>query len=310
MIPRILTATAILLLAVPAFASALGTAARSVIPSDVQQIITVDYRKMSNSPTALALKARIMPQNLKEFERALMGAGIKPEHVEQLAFASFRVPQSGLRVVGIAQGQFPGRQILAKLRKNKVRPTKYRESKLYPMAGGMQMTFLDQWTLLFGTSQAVRVALDARDGEVRSLNSNTQITDLMAAVGDSAVWSVLDAAGTQTMMRSALGEAASLTDYDFIKKRLVGSRYVMDFDSGVDFNLDVFTSDSLTAATLSSLLQAGVMYKRMSATGVEKTALDNVSVDSDSSRLKVRFEVDDNRFQSLLNSDLFAAVSR
>ena len=79
---------------------------------------------------------------------------------------------------------------------------------------------------------------------------------------------------------------------------------------GVNFDLDVITSDSMTAATLSSLLKAGVLYRKMTATPIEKTALENVTVDSDSSKLQMHFKTDDKKFQSLLHSQLFAAVSR
>jgi hypothetical protein len=48
----------------------------------------------------------------------------------------------------------------------------------------------------------------------------------------------------------------------------------------------------------------------MTATAVEQAALENVSVNSDSSNLQMHFKADDKQFQSLLHSDLFAAVSR
>jgi hypothetical protein len=124
------------------------------------------------------------------------------------------------------------------------------------------------------------------------------------------VWSVLDQQGTQNMLRSALGDASRLADYETVKKRLIGSRYAMNFNSGVNFDLDVVTSDSMTAATLSSLLKAGVMYKKMNATPVEKMAMDSLTVDSDSSNLQLHFKTDDKKFQSLMRSELFAAVSR
>jgi hypothetical protein len=91
---------------------------------------------------------------------------------------------------------------------------------------------------------------------------------------------------------------------------LLGSRYSMNFSNGVNFDLDVVTSDSVTAATLSSLLKAGVMYKKMNATPIEKVAMDSLTVDSDSSNLQLHFKTDDKKFQTLLHSDLFAAVSR
>jgi hypothetical protein len=101
-----------------------------------------------------------------------------------------------------------------------------------------------------------------------------------------------------------------LADYETIKKRLLGSRYTMNFNSGVNFDLDVITSDSTTAATLSTLVKAGVLYRKMTATPTEKMALESVSVNSDSSNLQMHFKTDDKKFQSLLHSDLFAAVSK
>jgi len=61
----------------------------------------------------------------------------------------------------------------------------------------------------------------------------------VSSASPDAIWSVLDAPGTQNMMKSALGEAAQLADYDMIKNRLKGSRYKMDFNNGVKFDLDV-----------------------------------------------------------------------
>jgi len=300
----------LLLSGLPAFAGALGTSARSVIPSDIQQIICVDYRALKNSPTALALKARVLPDSLKQFESSLRSAGVNPDtDVEQLTFASFRSKNSTY-IVGLAQGQFPTKAILKKLAVRKIKGTKYHLATLYPMDGGTDMTFLDDFTMLFGARNAVEAALAVRDGEAQSLAGNSQIGDMMASVQAAPMWSVLDQQGTQNMLRSTLGDASKLADYDTIKKRLLGSRYTMNFDNGVNFDLDVVTSDNMTAATLSSVVKAGVLFRKMSANGVEKVALDSVSVDSDSSNLRLHFKSDDKKFQSLLQSDLFTAVSR
>ena len=292
------------------FGSALGTNTRTVIPSDVQQIISVDYRALRNSPTALALKDKVLPDNLKEFETALKDIGINPDtEVEQLTFASFRV-KKGLKIVGVATGQFPMKKMMAQLKAKKLTGTKYRTYTIYPMNGGVQVVFIDPYTMLFGEQTAVKMGLDARDGEAESLNSNGAITDLIPSVQDGAVWSVLDPVGTQNLMKSTLGDASSLADYDTVKKKLTGSRYTMDFNQGVDFDLDVITSDSMTAASLSSLVKAGLMFRKMNATGSEKTALESTTVDSDSDILRVHFKTDDSKFQALMKSDLFNAISR
>lgn len=300
----------VFLLAASAWAMPLGTSARGVIPSDIQQIISVDYRALRSSDTAMALKAQILPENLKQFEAALKGVAIDPDRdVDQLIFASYRMPKQGVRIVGIAQGLFQVKAFNKKMALKKIKPTKYRNTPIYPMSGGMEMTFLDDSTLLFGDLSAIQGALDVRDGYTSGLDSNSQMSDMIPSVDSGAVWSILDQQGTQNMMRSALGEASSLADYETIKKRLVGSRYAMNFANGVDFDLNVVTSDSMTAATLSSLVKAGVMYKKMNASPVEKVAMDSMTVDSDSSNLQLHFKTDDKKFQSLMHSDLFAAVS-
>jgi hypothetical protein len=304
----ILLATSVLLSA--AWSMPLGTSARAAIPSDIQQIISVDYRTLKNSSTAMALKQQVLPESLKQFESALRESGINPDKdVDQLTFASYRLGKQGVRIVGVAQGQFNTKTFLKKMKLAKVKPVKYRTADLYPMSGGMQMTFLDNDTLLFGDVSAIHGALDARDGVTSSLDANSQISDMMSSVESGPVWSVLDQQGTQNMMRSAMGDAARLADYDTIKKRLLGSRYTMDFSNGVNFDLDVITSDSMTASTLSSVVRAGMLYKKLNATPIEKVAIDSMSVDSDSSNLQMHFKADDKQFQSLLHSDLFAAVS-
>lgn len=310
--PRLLSLLFCLLCAsIPAAAAALGTNTRSAIPSEVQQIIVVDYRAFNDSASARALKERMISPRLRQFEAALRQAGIVPEReVEQLTFASFRSKGQGLQTVGIAQGSFTREAMVRRLRMKGIRPRKDRLGVLYPMEGGMVMTFLDDSSLLFGEPAAVKLALEARQGEIQSLNANAQISDLMSGVEEGAIWSVLDAEGTRNMVRSALGQSSQLADSESLRKRLVGSRYTVDFSRGCDFNLDVLTSDSFTAATLSSLFQAGMMVKKLNATGAEKMALENLTVESDSNKLKLHFNSDEQRFQALLKSDLFAAVSK
>jgi hypothetical protein len=293
------------------FAAPLGSSVRPAIPSQVQQIICVDYRALKNSDTAQALKAQVLPDNLKEFENALKSEGINTERdVDELTFISYRHPKQGLKVVGAATGAFQTNLVLKKLKVQKVRPVKYRDADIYPMGNGMDMTFLDETTLMFGDSGALRGALDARDGYVTTLDSNPDISNLIGDVESGSVWSILDQKGTQNMLFSALGDASRLADYESVKKRILGSRYTMNFSNGVKFDLDVITTDSVTAATLSSLVKAGMLYKKMTASPVEKAALEGVSVDSDSSKLQMHFKADDKQFQSLMRTSLFAAVSR
>ena len=70
---RIVFCLCLLLAGLPLLAMPLGTSARVVIPADIQQIISVDYRALKNSPTALALKARVLPDQVAGSEDAQAG---------------------------------------------------------------------------------------------------------------------------------------------------------------------------------------------------------------------------------------------
>jgi len=298
-------------IALPARAAQLSTDARAAIPKDVQQLIAVDYRAMQNSTAAMDLKNRILPPELKQLEEALKTSGLNANHdVDELAFASFHdTGVEGTRIVGIAQGQFDVAAIRANWLKNKVKYTKVRTNRVYPMgASGMAVTFVNPTTMIFGSSEAVKAALDARDGIIPSLLTNNAFMDSMQAVDSEPVWSVLDQEGTQYMMHSVLGQASQITDYDTVKKRLLGSRYTMNFNNGVKFNLAVLTPDAFTAGTMASLLNAAALYKKMSGTPTEKQAIENTSVTSNADNLEVNFSASDSQFVSLLQSPLFQAV--
>ncbi|MBZ5665376.1 MAG: hypothetical protein LAO30_12300 [Acidobacteriia bacterium] len=300
----------LLLCATAAFAMPIASSARAMVPSEIQQLIGVDYRALKDSPTAMALKQQVLPDNLKELETALKGIGIDAEHdLDQLNFASFRTEKKGIQTIGVAAGSFSAKAVLKKMKLKKIAGTKYGTSLIYPMDNGLVMTFLDDNTLAFGTPASLHSALDTRDGKRPSLDSNPQMAEQMAAVDGAPVWSILDQKGTQAMMYSALGDAAKVADYETLKKRILASRYTMNFQSGVNFDLSVLTSDSMTAATLSTIVKGGMLYKKMNATPAEKTALDATTVDSDSANLQLHFKSDDQKFQALMHSPLFAAVS-
>jgi len=298
-----------LALALPATAAQLGQDARAAIPKDVQQLIVVDYHAMQNSQAAMDLKARVLPPELKQLEQALRTSGLDENHdIEELAFASFKKGQD-TRIVGLAQGQFSLDEVMANFKKRKVKPIAYRDNKVYPMGqSGMQVVFLNPTTMVFGQTEALKGALDARDGMAPSFLNNSAMLSQMASVDTDAIWSVLDQEGTQTMMRSVLGDASQLTDYDTVKKRLLSSRYSMNFDNGVKFSLAVITPDTISAATMASLLNAAALYKKVSGTPAEKEAIDNTTINSSGGTLDVRFASSDSQFSSLLQSSLFQSV--
>jgi hypothetical protein len=291
-------------------AAQLSTDARSAIPHDVQQLVVIDYRAMQNSNSAMALRDQVMPPELKQFEQALMKSGLNDNHdVDVLAFALFRPSpsSSALDTVGIAQGQFDTEDIVANFRKQKFKPQTLRSNNIWPLGrSGMVLCFVDPSTMIFGGNDAVKKALDARDGYAQSMLTNDPMMSAMQSVDSEDLWSLLDSQGTQTMMRQVLGQAGGLTDFDTVKKRLQESYYSMDFEHGVHFNLTIVTGDTITAATMSSLLTAAILLRKTTGgTDAEKQALSDTTVTSNSGQLAINFAASDTEFRSLLQSPLF-----
>jgi hypothetical protein len=309
---------ALLPLAAATLASAaqLSTDARGAIPHDLQQLVVIDYRAMQNSQTAMELRERVMPPELRQFDEALRRSGLNDNHdVDELAFALFRPTSNSasdvLQTVGIAQGQFATEDILANFRKQKLRATLVRGNRIYPMTkAGLVLCFVDPSTMVFGQKEAVVKALDARDGISPSMLSNGTMMDAMHSVDSDPLWSILDDKGTQTMMKQLLGEAGSIADYDAVRKRLESSWYGMSFQHGVKFDLTIQTGDTFAAATVSSLLSAAMLVRKMSGSDAEKAALSSTSISSSSGRLLVHFAANDSEFSNLLQSPLFKGVVR
>jgi len=292
-------------------AAQLSGDARASIPRDVQQIIVVDYRSMQNSPAAMQLKDRVLPPELKRLETSLKTSGLKVDQdADTLAFAAFRAPGSdSTRILGVAQGQFNYQSILANFTKQKTKPVMVRENPVYPMGvAGMSVAFLNQTTMVFGDKTAITAALDARDGLRPNFLTNGDLVSEMSLVDTHAVWSLLDAKGTAAMMKSVLGEASGLADYDTVKNRMKSSRYFMDFSNGVKFDMSVSMSDTITAATCATLLKGVAILKKTQGSPLEKTALDDTAIDSNSGTLTVEYSSSDSQFSALLTSPLFQSV--
>ena len=298
------------------YAAQLSSDARSAIPYDVQQMVVVDYRIMQNSPVAMQLRNQVMPPELKRLEDTLQKAGLNDNNdLDQLAFILYRTKPGSedVQTVGVAQGQFPVQDVIANFKKRRMKPTVVRTTTIYPLgASGMSVVFLDESTMIFGSMEAVKMAVDVRDGLTQGFLTNNQMMSEMQSVDNSPLWSILDQKGTQTMMKQLMSQmgqmAGSVTDFSSVKNLLAGSWYSMSFQHGVSFDLAVQSNDNFAAATISSLLNAAVLYKKMSGTDSEKTAMNDASISSSGGRLNIHFGATDDDFQGLLKSDMFKSM--
>ena len=72
----------------------------------------------------------------------------------------------------------------------------------------------------------------------------------------------------------------------------------------------VGAGDAFAAATVSSLLNAAVLYRKVSGSDSEKAALAGTDISSSAGKLAIHFAASDTDFNSLLKSQLFQSMVR
>lgn len=302
-----------------AWAAPLSPAARAVIPADSRQVISIDYHMLRNFASAMALKAQVLPDNLKQFESALKNVGVNLDSdLETLTFASFddhdqkHLPD----MVAVASGNFSLMGIVTQLQLQKLSPSKYHGYDLYPVSKALAMTFLARDTILMGEVASIKSALDFREGHTPTIDTNKDLNGAMRPIEKATVWSVLDRVGTQRLLLSVLGDDAKLAKLASVQERIMSSYFRMNFRGGIRFEMNVLTSDGNTSSELASLLKMGILYKKVIGNPAQKVALDKVIVtsnpsaaDSDRSDLTMLFKADDRELQGLLDSQCFAGMT-
>ena len=299
-------------------ASPISPSARRVIPYSFQQIICIDYHTVQQSKSALALKAQVLPARLRDFETALGTVGIDTaKELESLTFVSFRDPDRNLMTIGIAYGSFSQRAILKKTGQDPATSMSYRGSSLYYMVKAtdakskdLDMTFLDENTLLFGDHDALEIALNVFNGDIPSIDFNRKWGEMMRDLENAPVWSLLSRLGTLEMLRFALGDASKQEDYLEARKRVIGAQYAMHFEDGIAVKVDltVLTVDPETGHDLISLAHLGTLLGKMKANGAAKVAVQTVSTDFDALGLEMHFKADPTQFQKLLDAKFFDSL--
>lgn len=307
---KILTLAIFLSAAATLSASPLGSTAKRWLPARSQQVIVVDQAALRNSALATSIREQLSPQDLKVVAQDLKQVGIDLEtEVTTLTFATVRAKQDGdLRSLVIAQGNFANK--LATLKKNKVASRTYRSRTIFSLKNGADLVLADTNTAVLGDSTAVRMSIDADADSTKSANSRKDLLDMMASVEAGQVWSILDAEGSRYLLKSSLGKASELADFDTIRNRIVGTQYTADLGNNLRVSMSLLTSDNVTAATLASLLKAGIVLKKINAGGEEKLALESLVVLTEASRVNVLMQMEGDRVQRLMKSDLFAGLLR
>lgn len=294
----------------PLAAAQLGATAQAVMPADTRQIISIDYHRLAQDSTAAQVESQVLPPEMRNLAELLKQGGVDAQQdLNRIAFATYAA-KGKIGLMGVAEGNFQNLKLdrfFHPTRKNP-HPPQYSGVTIYN-AEGTWFFAPDQTTLVFGSRNAVETAIDTEQGVQPRISTNDEMSNLIAGTQTTDVWSVLDAAGTKNMVKSLVG--GGKMDPSLFAKRFNGARYTIAFADQVQLNLEMMTSDALTAAALSAGLRAAVDYRQHQERDPHlKALLNQIQVDAAGDHAFLQVASPESSIATLLHSDLFSAVVR
>ncbi len=305
----VLLAAALLLPSPRLSAANLGSEARIVLPSGIQQILSVRYARL-HDPELQPMLAQVLPAQFQSVGAIFRRGGLNPRSdVRRLDFAVYSLPH-GLGMLVIAEGNFQNFQLNRFFHKTprQPRPPQYHGVR-YDSSNGLDFFLPDNATMVLGSYSNIRHAVDAEQGVIPNLDSNSSMNDLVAGTQDTDVWSVLNAAGTRNVITSLAGANGKMGN--LLGRQFRGSRYTLDFSNGVQLNLELVAQDDLTAASLSTGLRAALLYRQAQESNpLVKQLLNQVEVDNSGSHVFLQVSSTEGQLAQLARNPLFKSIIR
>lgn len=298
-----------LTLSAGAAAADLSGTAQAVMPQSTRQVISLDYHKLAADPLAQQLEAEVLPPEMRNLSDVLAHGGVNAAtDLNRLTFATFAATK-GIGLIGVAEGNLGGLELGKFFTPSKQHPNppEIDGVQVYSFAG---LTFFmpDNATMVFGSEDAVRQAIATEQG-APPIGDNQQMSDLIAGTQSSDVWSVIDAQGAQAMVGSLVGASAGGFGANLIKGRFNGARYTIGFGNQVQVNMELMTTDALTAAAVSTGLNAAIAVRERSETNpVARGILNNVQVDSAGNDAFVQVAAPESSVAQLVHTDLMQTI--
>lgn len=302
-------AAALLALSLGAVGAQLSPEAQSVLPQSTRQVISINYRSLMADPVAQQLEKRVLPPGMQDLAAVLTQGGINPTNdLNRLTFATFAATK-GIGLLGIAEGNFGAFQVSKFFHKSKdhPQPPQIDGISVYS-SGGTSFYLPDQATLVFGSRDAIAQAIATQQGAPQ-IGQNEDMMNLIAGTQSSDIWSVLDASGAQTMVGGMIAGASKALPASMIAKRFQGARYTIAVQDPVQVNLELMTSDALSAAALSTALNAEIAMRQRSETDPSvKALLGQIQVDSAGNNTFLQVSSPQSQLAGLVNSDLMRSI--
>jgi hypothetical protein len=304
-----------------------GTLSVNVIamfPKNTAEFAYADLKEARQFPWYAQFKSQTLPIRFSDLEHFLASAGVDDNaQIDELAWSltsadsasgpdDKAAPNSG-DVLGVALGNFDPDAAKSFMKAHKIHGTDYRGYILYPCAScdDLSVVFIDSSTVAFGHLRLLLQLIEVHVVADYSLIQNEKMFPLISQVnGRGIFWGVLNQGGTHEALRQIVPQVTQFPQAGKLLNKLQAMVISVQGTGDLDAHFQLISSSPEDAATISQLLQAGILFRQFEAKNSDPdlaTLLAYVRVVPNSEGLEISFAVTSDQLVSLIKRNTFSA---
>ena len=152
-----------------------------VFPAQVQSLEYANIAQLRTSPLYAQLRRQTAGTTLDSVKSMLAKLGMQEERIQEVVLGT-----SPNGIYGLISGDFTSTQILKEALRQGIKTRVEGGEKAACLSDEMCFVFLEEATLAFGTIDQVRAMLEARQGTIGRLASNSELVHLIEGVNRSS----------------------------------------------------------------------------------------------------------------------------
>ena len=201
--------------------------ALTTFPSTTELIEYDNLSALRFLPAYEQLRSRFAAKPLEEAKLALSKLGI-----DETAVDSVIIGTAGTEVYGVASGTFSAVEAGLTAARHRVLPIQVEDAQVFCPGAGVCLTFLEDWTVAFGTPAQLRTMLQARLGLVSALNRNSDLVNLMRRLpANGMVQGIAIGREIRPLAASALTDTGLPFDWSLLTSNISAFSYSIEMDS-------------------------------------------------------------------------------
>ncbi len=298
LVASLLCGFCVLLFPAPLAADQLPGEALNTFPADTLQVSFSNLATLRSFSIYPQIRQRILNQQLHAFEDFLRPMGIDPEKDVDEVMLGWRGEMIGpAGYLGLAAGRFQPALIQQYFDRTGLPVREYNGSNLYAFGSGgdpddLFFTFFDSTLAGFGRLGDIKAMIDARQGSVNALNSNSDFVNWQGELdGTAPQWGILNGKSSGNLAALWLAPSGQKNvDFSSLGRSVRALLYRVQWDTGFSSNLIMVCNTPESAAGFATLIgllqQAG--QKPSPAGGVTlPSILQNIQTHRDGPRLQL-----------------------